>query len=193
MTHVPLHVTLSVSLNTRTLALFSQRDLADRTRKDVTRDAKLLRMSKEITKLKRERVRDAKKRRELLARRQRRIVQNKKRSTGRSASNRSYSQLHANRASRVAAQAEEQSKNLREMHRRRRNIELRIHRLEQEKDAAMQVSVIAFTPLPLYFVPTIKIHCQQKELNLKQTKTKIHLTHRFPINSTTPIHSPKRH
>ena len=97
-------------------------------------------MSKEITKLKQERIRDAKKRREQLSRRQRRLVQNKRHRRGYSSSNRSYSQLHANRASRAAAQAELQAKNLQEMHRRRRNIKLRINRLEKEKEAAMQVS-----------------------------------------------------
>ena len=56
--------------------------------------------------------------------------------------NLSYSQLHAERAAHAAAQLGLQAKNIREMHRQRRNIELRIHRLEQEKEVAMQVSLI---------------------------------------------------
>ena len=119
--------------------IIHQRDLANRTRKDATRDAKLLRMSKEITKLKRERILDAKKRRQQLAKRQRRIMQSSSFKT-QSKNNRSYSQLHANRASRTAAAIELQAKQVKQMHRRRRNIELRIHELEQVKEDAMQVS-----------------------------------------------------
>ena len=118
-------------------------------------------MSKEITKLKQERIRDAKKRREQLARRQRRLVQNKKRNTGRSAGNRGYSQLHASRASRAAAHAELQAKSLREMHRRRRNIELRIHRLEQKKDTAMQVRLLSLS-LSLFPLLILSIIRQSK-------------------------------
>ena len=69
-----------------------------------------------------------------------------------SKNNRSYSQLHANRAQRAAATIELQAKQVKQMHRRRRNIELRIHELEQVKEDAMQVSFHSSTNLNIGMV-----------------------------------------